>query len=172
MTFALFRISSTWGGNYRRPYGNSKCLQSKDPSTTPFRGCRSRQRRLVSLEKNFYVYKVYKQFGSRSGLTECQAYSVKPGQVPNCLLLSSPIVWVIVLLISISARARAQEQGPISSSQRSKGTPYLNKNSAKSFCVFFFCFLLLLFFILSKLALPGVMLMQVWAKQVHKIDRI
>ena len=35
--------------------------------------------------------------------------SVKPGQVPNCLLLSSPIVLVIVLL-SISARARAQEQ--------------------------------------------------------------
>ena len=51
-------------------------------------------------------------------VTECQAYSVKPGQVPNCLLLSSPIVLVIVLL-SISARARAQEQGPISSSQRS-----------------------------------------------------
>ena len=39
------------GGNYRRPYGNSKCLQSKETSTTPFRGCRSRRRRLVSLEK-------------------------------------------------------------------------------------------------------------------------
>ena len=63
----------------------------------------------MSLEKNFYVYKVYKQFGSRSGLTEYQAYSVKPGQVPNCLLLSSPIVLVIVLL-SISARARANIQ--------------------------------------------------------------
>ena len=61
----------------------------------------------MSLEKNFYVYKVFKQFGSRSGLTECQAYSVKPGQVPNCLLLSSPIVLVIVLL-SISARARVR----------------------------------------------------------------
>ena len=64
---------------------------------------------VVSLEKKFYVYKVYKQFGSRSGLKECQAYSVKAGQVPNCLLLSSPIVLVIVLL-SISARARANIQ--------------------------------------------------------------
>ena len=97
MTFALFRIFSTLGGNYRRPYG-VECLHSKDTSTNPFRGC---LRRLVSLEKKFYVYKVYKQFGSRSGLTECQAYSVKPDQVPNCLLLSSPIVLVIFLLFVV-----------------------------------------------------------------------
>ena len=146
MTFALFRISSTWGGNYRRPYGNSKCLQSKDTSTTPFRGCRSRRRRLVSLEKNFYVYKVFKQFGSRSGLTECQAYSVKPGQVPNCLLLSSPIVLVIVLL-SISARARAN----IQFTEELGHTIFKRKFSQKFLC-FFFCFLLFFYFI--KISTP------------------
>ena len=160
MTFALFRISSTWGGNYRRPYRNSKSLQSKDNSTTPFRGCPSRQRRLVSLEKNFYVYKVFKQFGSRSGLTECQAYHVKPGQVPNCLLLSSPIVLVIVLL-SISARARAN----IQFTEELGHTIFKQKFSQKFLC--FFSAFCCCFFILSKLALPGVMLMQVWAKQVH-----
>ena len=88
----------------------------------------------MSLEKKFYVYKVYKQFGSRSGLTECQAYSVKPDQVPNCLLLSSPIVLtecqaysvkpdqvpnclllsspivLVIVLLYISTRARANIQ--------------------------------------------------------------
>ena len=43
------------------------------------------------------------------------------------------------------------------------GTPYLNKKSAKSFCVFFVFFFLCVFcfyFIkISKFALPGVMLM-------------
>ena len=141
MTFALFRISSTWGGNYRRPYGNSKCLQSKDTSTTPFRGCRSRRRWLVSLEKNFYVYKVFKQFGSRSGLTECQAYSVKPGQVPNCLLLSSPIVLVIVLL-SISARARAN----IQFTEELGHTIFKQKFSQKFLCVFFLLFVVVFLF--------------------------
>ena len=131
--------------------GPTERLHSKDTSTTPFWGCRSRGRRLVSLEKKFYVYKVYKLFGSRSGLTECQAYFVKPDQVPNCLLLSSPIVLVIVLL-SISTRARAQEQGPISSSQRSLGHSILKEKFSQKFLCFFFCFLLLLFFILSKLA--------------------
>ena len=159
--FALFRIFSTWGGNYRRPYGNSKCLQSKDTSTTPFRGCRSCRRRLVSLEKNFYVYKVFKQFGSRSGLTGCQAYSVKPGQVPNCLLLSSPIVLAIVLL-SISARARVNIQFT-----EELGHTIFKQKFSQKFLFFFSAFCCCCFFILSKLALPGVMLMQVWAKQVH-----
>ena len=49
MTFALCRLSSTSGGNYRRHYGNRECLQSIDTSTTPFGGCRSRLRRLVSV---------------------------------------------------------------------------------------------------------------------------
>ena len=116
----------------------------------------------MSLEKIFYVYKVFKQFGSRSGLTECQAYSVKPGQVPNCLLLSSPIVLVIVLL-SISARARVRAN--IQFTEELGHTIFKQKFSQKFLCFFsaFFFF----FFILSKLALPGVMLMQVWAKQVH-----
>ena len=115
----------------------------------------------MSLEKNFYVYKVFKQFGYRSGLTECQAYSVKPGQVHNCLLLSSPIVLVIVLL-SISARVRANIQFT-----EELGHTIFKRNSAKSFCVFFSAFCCCCFFYLSKLAFPGVMLMQVWAKQVH-----
>ena len=119
--------------------GPTECLHSKDTSTTPFWGCRSRQRRLVSLEKKFYVYKVYKQFGSRSGLTECQAYFVKPDQVPNCLLLSSPIVLVIVLLF-ISTRARAQEQGPISSSQRSLGHSIFKQKFSQKFLCFFSAF--------------------------------
>ena len=146
MTFALFRISSTWGGSYRRPYRNSKCLQSKDTSTTPFRGCRSRRRRLVSLEKNFYVYKVFKQFGSRSGLTECQAYSVKPGQVPNCLLLSSPIVLVIVLL-SISARARVRAN--IQFTEELGHTIFKQKFSQKFLCVFFLLFVVVVFFFIK-----------------------
>ena len=150
MTFALFRISSTWGGNYRRPYGNSKCLQSKDTSTIPFRGCQSRQRRLVSLEKNFYVYKVYKQFGSRSGLTECQAYSVKPGQVPNCLLLSSPIVLVIVLL-SISARARARAN--IQFTEELGHSIFKQKFSQKFLCVFSLLFVLVVFYFI-KISTP------------------
>ena len=141
MTFALFRISSTWGGNYRRPYGNSKCLQSTDTSITPFRGCRSR---LVSLEKNFYVYKVYKQFGSRSGLTECQAYSVKPGQVPNCLLLSSPIVLVIVLL-SISARARVN----IQFTEELGHSIFKQKFSQKFLCVFSLLFVVVVFYFIK-----------------------
>ena len=143
VTFALFCISSTWGGNYRRPYGNSKCLQSKDTSTTPFRGCRSRRRRLVSLEKKFYVYKVFKQFGSRSGLTECQAYSVKPGQVPNCLLLSSPIVLVIVLL-SISARARARAN--IQFTEELGHTIFKQKFSQKFLCFFLLFVVVFLFY--------------------------
>ena len=126
--------------------GPTECLHSKDTSTTPFWGCRSRRGRLVSLEKKFYVYKVYKQFGSRSGLTECQAYFVKPDQVPNCSLLSSPIVLVIVLL-SISTRARAN----IQFTEEFKALHIQTKIQPKIF-VFFFCFLLLLFFILSKLA--------------------
>ena len=111
--------------------------------------------------KNFYVYKVYKQFGSRSGLTECQAYSVKPGQVPNCLLLSSPIVLVIVLL-SISARARANIQFT-----EKLGHTIFKQKFSQVFVCFFSVFCCCCFFILSKLALPAVMLMQVWAKQVH-----
>ena len=41
-------------------------------------------------------------------------------------------------------------------------SPYLNKNSAKSFCVFFcvvFFFFVFYFFKISKFTLPGVMLM-------------
>ena len=51
VTFALCRLSSISGGNCRRYYGNRKCLQSIDTSTTPFGGSRSRLRRLVSIEK-------------------------------------------------------------------------------------------------------------------------
>ena len=106
----------------------------------------------MSLEKNFYVYKVYKQFGSRSGLTECQAYSVKPGQVPNRLLLSSPIVLVIVLL-SISARARAniqftEEFGPVLGH-----TIFIQKFSQKFLCVFFLLFVVVVFYFI-KISTP------------------
>ena len=108
----------------------------------------------MSLEKKFYVYKVYKQFGSRSGLTECQAYFVKPDQVPNCLLLSSPIVLVIVLL-SISTRARAQEQGPISSSQRSLGHSIFKQKFSKKIFVFFFLLFVVVVFYFMKISRFG-----------------
>ena len=103
----------------------------------------------MSLEKNFYVYKVYKQFGSRSGLRECQAYSVKPGQVPNCLLLLSPIVLVIVLL-SISTRARANIQFT-----EELGHTIFKQKFSKSFCVCFFsAFCCCFYFYFIKISTP------------------
>ena len=102
----------------------------------------------MSLEKKFYVYKVYKQFGSRSGLTECQAYSVKPGQVPNCLLLSSPIVLVIVLL-SISARARAK----IQFTEELGHSIFKQKFSQKFLCVFSLLFVVVVFYFI-KISTP------------------
>ena len=72
-----------------------------------------------------------------------QAYSVKPGQVPNCLLLSSPIVFVIVLL-SISARARAN----IQFTEELGHSIFKQKFNQKFFCVFFsaFCCCCFLFY--------------------------
>ena len=89
---------------------------------------------------------------ARSGLTECQAYSVKPGQVPNCLLLSSPIVLVIVLL-SISARARANIQFTEEFGPELGHTIFKQKFSQKFLCFFFLLFVVVVFYFI-KISTP------------------
>ena len=111
--------------------GPTECLHSKDTSTTPFRGCRSRLLKF------------------KNSLGPDQAWQNARHILSSLIRFLTVCYFQVLLFWLLFYYLSAQEQGPISSSQRSLGHSIFEQKFSQKFLFFFRLFVVVVFYFIK-----------------------